>query len=425
MTLPIMESEIEPSMGGFVTNYPPFRRWKRAAVERLTAHDDEPIDIYVHIPFCVQRCSYCYYKTVSIGQHGDLVGGYVDCLCKEIETAAARFTLGRRPIASVYFGGGTPTLMKAPKLCQILDTIRGTFATGEPEVTVESEPVTLDSSKAKVLSRHGVNRFSIGIQSFSEDVLGGTGRRDTEARAVEAVRIALETGAVVNIDLICGLAGETDATWAHNIERSLDLGVHSITVYRLELYSNTNYYSGARGGTLELPSEAQRLDWMRYAVGRFAEAGYLPTNFYTFNKDGLNDHVHIRNRWSGRDCYGFGVSAFSSLGDDLFQNTNDLDGYLAETCVGELPLNRAYRLTGLERMIRHILLGLKTMRIDLDEFGRRHGFRLERLCDEAIRRLERDGLIHASCEAIELTPEGLLYGDHAGKTLAAFLEGLG
>jgi oxygen-independent coproporphyrinogen-3 oxidase len=133
----------DPKRTGFVTNYPNFLHWKTLNDEQL--NDTRPLNIYVHTPFCIQRCSYCYYKTVNLkpAEKKDRIGRYVDNLCKEIELASAQYTLGSRPVASVYFGGGTPTLLEGEQLERISDTLQKHLNFDNPEFTVEAEPVTL------------------------------------------------------------------------------------------------------------------------------------------------------------------------------------------------------------------------------------------------------------------------------------------
>ncbi|MCI5166355.1 MAG: hypothetical protein D3903_09720 [Candidatus Electrothrix sp. GM3_4] len=126
-----------PSRKGFVTNYPPFRQWKNTEGEEELS----PINIYVHIPFCLQRCAYCYYKTNEIKEKSSYLGRYVDALCREIELAASRFHLKSRKVNSVYFGGGTPTLLKPDQMRNITECLRKNLTIEEPEFTVEAEPV--------------------------------------------------------------------------------------------------------------------------------------------------------------------------------------------------------------------------------------------------------------------------------------------
>lgn len=414
-------SHIEPSRRGFITNYPPFRHWKRASVGGIL--EEKPLNIYIHIPFCVQKCAYCYYKTVALKDTRSAeIDKYAEAVCREIELAVERFHLGGRHIDSVYIGGGTPTVLKKENLIRIVECLHQNLNINEPEFTVETEPVTLTSDKADMLKQLGVNRLSLGIQSFCDSIIKLANRKDSEKKALQAIELARSTSQVVNIDLLSGLAGETKETWEYSIKRALSVGVESITIYKMELYANTNYYAAIRKANLELPSEATELEFMRYALEQFERAQYKPWCFFTFTKFGRYPHKHSPSVWSGNDCYGFGTSAFGSLDDRLLQNTNDHKKYIAALAKGELPVNRGYRLTYVDRMMRDVLLGMKLLSIDLQKFRDKYGYQLETLCAKVIDQLKAQEFITSSGNKIELTRKGILYGDYVGKTLAQSIK---
>jgi oxygen-independent coproporphyrinogen-3 oxidase len=414
-------AKTKPKRVPLIPNYPPFRQWKKAAVEEMLGV--KPINIYVHIPFCTQRCAFCYYKTVDLKERPE-VDEYVTAVCREIEMAAKRFHLGHRPVVSIYFGGGTPTLLREHHFEQLVECLHKNFSIGEPEFTVEAEPLTVTQKKMDTLSSLGVNRLSIGVQSFCDEIIKLSGRGHNEKQALRAINIARQAGNwQVNIDLLSGLAGETQETWERTMECALATEVESITVYKMEAYSNTQFYQlGVREKALELPSDEQELKFMQYAMEQFEQTQYLPWSFFTFTKMGRYVHKYIPSVWRGTDLYGFGVSAFGCLGDSLFQNTSDLEKYAATLAGDELPQARGYHLTSLERMIREVLLGMKLLRLDLKEFQRRHGFKLESLCASTLTQLESDSFISLSENEIELTLKGILYGDYVGQILAESLK---
>ena len=414
-------TQLEPKRIPLIPNYPPFRHWKKAAVEEMLG--EKPINIYLHIPFCTQRCAFCYYKTVDLKERPE-VERYVAALCKEIKIATRRFHLGQRSVASIYFGGGTPTLLREEHLQQLVECLHAHFKIDEPEFTVEAEPLTVSEKKMEVLRKLGVNRLSIGVQSFCDEIIKLSGRGHDEKQAFRAIDIARQAGDwQVNIDLLSGLAGETDKTWARTVECALTTEVESITVYKMEAYSNTHFYQlGVREKALELPSDEQESEFMQYALERFEQAQYLPWSFFTFTKRGRYKHQYIPNVWRGNELYGFGASAFGYLGDSLLQNTSDLEKYAATVETGELPLARGYHLTSLDRMLREVLLGMKLLRLDLKEFQKRHGFKLELLCASTIKQLELDNFISWSENEIELTAKGIMYGDYVGQSLTECLR---
>jgi oxygen-independent coproporphyrinogen-3 oxidase len=414
---------IEMTRKGFITNYPPYRYWRPEVAERFL--EPKPLNIYMHTPYCIQRCAYCHYKTTTLDDNRKTeIDRYVQALCKEIELASRRFHLAERKTISVYFGGGTPTLLSKDNLHRIFDTLRANLTLSDPEITVEGEPVTLIPAKAEFLQEMGVNRISLGVQSFSDQVVAKTGRRDTEKHALRAVELAKATGAIVNVDLMSGLAGETDATWAHTVARALTTDVHSLTVYKTELHANTEYYVNIKKQTLELPSDAEELKYAGYAIGELERHDYLPVNFFTFTKGGGHVQRHTTSKWMGDDIYAFGVSAFGSLGHFSIQNTSDVAQYIAMVEAGELPIARGYHLAAKDLMARDVVLGMKLIHLDRKTFQHRHGFDLVRLCAPAVDELVADDLITVTDERVSLTRKGILWGDFSGRKLAAAVDAI-
>ncbi|MFM7199345.1 MAG: coproporphyrinogen-III oxidase family protein [Myxococcota bacterium] len=414
-----------PSRKGFITNYPNFMQWKRLTAMEM--ENRKPLNLYLHMPYCIQRCSYCYYKTVNLrgAEKQQRMSRYVDALCRELALASKVYHLSDRPVISVYFGGGTPSLLAPELLIQINETLRQYYRLENAEYTIEAEPVTLTEEKAAVIMSMGATRISMGIQSFDTEIIKNSHRLDDEKKALRAIGVAKETGAVVNIDLMSGLAGETPQTWEHSVLRAIQTGVESITVYKTELYPNTEYYRNIKNSTLELPSDDDELKYVEHAVNELEKAEYIPWSFYTFTRHGKHAHVHSPSVFRGDDIYAFGTSAFGKLGGYLFQNTNDEDKYVEMITHEELPVQRGHLLTALDSMVRDVVLTMKLVRFDLRYFEQKYGVKLEVLCASAIEALCEGGLITHHDNALHLTQKGILYGDYAGKCLARSLISLG
>lgn len=421
--LNVIQDDLEVTRRGFVTNYPDFRQWRKEAVEQ--GLNKQPLNVYLHLPYCIQRCAYCHYKTTTLRDtHLSEIDRYVDSLCREIEIASERFHLRERPAISFYFGGGTPSLLSPRNIERIMQTLRQNLTFADPEINFEAEPVSLTSGKAEILKQHGVNRINVGIQSFCDDIVFRTGRRDTEKQALKAIEIALSTGAVVNVDLISGLVGETMETWAYSVRRAIESAAHSVTVYKLEVYANTDYYAQLRRQNISLPSDQEELELARYAIEQFTGAGYQLANFFTFTQGGKYVQRHTTTKWQGVDVYAFGSSAFGSLGNWAYQNTNDLERYSEFLEQGTLPLFRGYVYNDLELMTRDVILGMKLIRLDRGAFRKRHGLDLARLCAPILQQLQEDEFVTVDDEYISLSKKGILYGDYVGRVLAASLESL-
>ncbi len=423
--LNIIKDKPPLSRTGFVTNYPSFRYWRKPAAEAGLA--PKPLNVYVHMPYCTQRCGFCYYKTKTL--HATRVqemNRYVDALCREIELATEHFHLGDRPVTTIYFGGGTPTTMTAQNLTRVVETLRQNLTlTDDMEFTCEAEPVTLSQRKADTLQELGVNRISLGIQSFKDEIIAIAGRRDTEQQGLGAIEIAKGTGANVNIDLISGLAGESEETWKHSIRRAISTGVENITVYKLEIFANTEFGAELRKANIAVPKDQTEMEMIRYAVDEFRKADYLPINFFTFNKGGGYVQRHTRSNWEGRDLYAFGSSAFGALGHWGYQNYADIPTYCQTVEDGRLPAYRGYEYSSLDRMVRDVMLNMKCLHFDRKRFKQTHGFDLVALCGPTVQQLLDDGLIAVTPETISLTDKGLLWGDSVGRAFGAALEKLG
>ncbi|HTQ80490.1 MAG TPA: coproporphyrinogen-III oxidase family protein [Thermoanaerobaculia bacterium] len=422
--LNVLQDKNELTRRGFITTYPLFRYWRKEAVDEGLS--DKPLNVYVHLPYCIQRCAYCHYKTTTLKENQkSQIDRYVEALCHEIEIGSKRFHLKERPAITLYFGGGTPTLLSEENIDKIMATLYKNLNFVDPEITFEGEPVTLTPRKAEVLKKHGVNRISLGIQSFSDEIVFKTGRHDTEQQALRAIDAALRTGAVVNLDLISGLSGETDETWAHSVSTALATGAHGLTVYKLEIYANTDYYHGMKTEDLTLPSDDQEMAFVAYAYDEFRKGGYKPVNFFTFTKDGAYRQRHITTKWQGVDTYAFGVSAFGALGNWAYQNTNELELYQSMVEKDELPTFRGFVYTSLDLMVRDVMLGMKLIHFSHREFKRRYGMDLLRICGPEIKELIEGGFVTVSDENISLTDKGILYGDYTGRVLGNALQQFG
>lgn len=421
--LTIEHSKLDPKRVPLMPNYPPFRQWRKAAIGEMLG--ERPINIYVHIPFCSQRCAFCYYKTVDLKERPE-IDDYVAAVCQEIELATKQFYLSQRPVASIYFGGGTPTTLREHHLTQIVECLHKNLTIDNPQFTVEAEPLSVSAKKMNTLVELGVNRLSMGVQSFCDEIIELSGRGHDKKQALRALDIVRQAGNwSINIDLLSGLAGETQETWASSVECALACQVESITVYKMEAFSNTEFYKlGVKEKAVELPSDEQEMRFMQYAMEMFERSQYLPWSFFTFTKAGSYVNQYTNSIFQGTDLYGFGASAYGVLGQTLFQNTSDLEKYATQVGAGELPITRGHHLNSLEQMIRHVFLSMKLLRLDLKEFQKKHGFKLETLCASTIEQLHSEKFIFVSEDEIKMTSKGILYGDYVGQVLSNCLKKL-
>jgi oxygen-independent coproporphyrinogen-3 oxidase len=407
---------------GFVTNYPSSRYWKSSFTPTMAVNNR--LHLYIHIPYCIQRCAYCFFKITELADSDQAqMDQYVDYVCREIAMVSQAYGWQQRPVDTLYFGGGTPSLLKPHHLEKILSELNKHFNMALSEFVFEVEPITYTKSKAKQLGQFGITRMSFGIQSFVDEIVSKTGRKDTEKMNIDAIGRALDSGVTVNIDLLSGLEGETMGTWQHSVERAISLDVHAITVYKMELYKNSKYFSAVRKNTIVLPNDDEEIAFMRMAMGALKQANYHPSTYFTFTKNGDYPQGHIIKRWRGEDTYGFGVSAFSSLERAYIQNTSNTQTYIDKIEQGELPVDRGLQLNSKEVIARDIVLGMKTSEIDLDAFERKHGIALAVPNNEMLHLLVEKGFLSIENNVLRLTEQGVMYGDFSGKSLAkAWLE---
>jgi oxygen-independent coproporphyrinogen-3 oxidase len=416
-------AEPELSRKGVIINYPMFRFWNKDAVEEGLR--PKPLNLYIHMPYCIQRCAYCYFKTTTLKENRlSDIDRYVQSVCAELALGSRKFGLKERPVETIYFGGGTPTLMSEENIDRLFAAINENFTLAAPQITFEGEPVTLTARKAALLARHKVNRISLGIQSFKEEIVFQTGRRDTEEQAFEAIELAKSTGAEVNVDLISGLAGETAETWAYSVRRAIEADVHNITIYKLELYANTPYYSAEKHNEIALPTEEQELAFIEYAIAELKRHDYHAVNAFTFTKGGGHDQLNTRKRWQGNDSFACGVSAYGSLGTWQYQNTNDIQAYTEAIERDELPAFRAYNCTSFDLMVRDAVMGIKLVALDHVNFRAKHGIDLLHACAGELPRLTSKGFLTVDEREIRLTDRGIVYGDYVSRMLEGALKKL-
>lgn len=405
---------------GFITTYPPSRYWKGTFSAKQQAN--ETLHLYIHIPYCIQRCGYCFFNIIELHKSNqDQIDNYVDYLCREIALLADTYGWGARPVETLYFGGGTPSLLKPAHLDKIMSALNQHFNMQIEEFVFEVEPITYSKSKAQELSQFGITRLSFGIQSFDDEIVAKTGRKDTEKMNIRAIERALDTGVLVNIDLLSGLEGETEQTWKHSVDRAISLSPHSITVYKMELYQNSRYYADLRNDSIVLPTDDQEMIFMNYALEQLSENDYLNSTYFTFTKGGKYRQKHLNQRWMGEDTYGLGVSAFSSLQRAYVQNTSSTEKYCEAIDKNELPVERGMHLTSLDLMARDIILGMKTSRLDTKWIKQRHGINLLSDNNDMLKTLVKHEFVTVEDKMIRMTRKGVFYGDFVGKSLGRYV----
>jgi oxygen-independent coproporphyrinogen-3 oxidase len=409
----------------FVATYPPFSVWSEQAVERdaMPALDtpgdpDVPLGLYLHIPFCRKRCHFCYFRVYTDKASQD-VGRYLDVIAREWELYTRRPAIAGRKVNFVYFGGGTPSYLSTEQLQRLVKRLTKTTSwEGAEEVTFECEPGTLTDKKLSVIRELGVTRLSLGVENFDDRILELNGRAHRSPEIDRAYAAARALGfPQINIDLIAGMLGETEANWQRCIEKTLALAPDSITIYQMELPFNTTISKDLLKGT-RLFSEpvanwTTKRRWVREAFEALEAAGYTIRSAYTAVKDPARTRFIYTDRlWQGADMVGLGVSSFGHVNRVHMQNVDTWEAYIDRIERGEIPLSRAYRPTDDERMIRELVLQLKLGSVRPAYFAQKYGVNLVDRFSKELRALESSGdVAEASPDIIRLTRQGLLRVD--------------
>jgi oxygen-independent coproporphyrinogen-3 oxidase len=417
----------EPTEVGsyFVANYPPFSVWSPEAVARdarpaLAAPPAPgvPLGVYLHIPFCRKRCHFCYFR-VYTDKNAQEVNHYLDVLAREWELYGKLPAITGRDIDFVYFGGGTPSFLSTPQLERLVTRLSAVAPwTKAQEITFECEPGTLTESKLAAIRRFGVTRLSLGVENFDDHILEINGRAHRSAEIGQAYGHARRLGFPhINIDLIAGMLGETDANWRACIDKTIALDPDSVTIYQMELPYNTtisrDLLKGTRLFSDPVANWATKRRWTEEAFDALERAGYHMLSAYTVVKDPTRTRFLYTDRlWQGADMAGLGVASFGHINGVHMQNFDSWETYSAAVERGEIPLSRAYRPTAEERLIRELVLQLKRGSIRPAYFREKYSVDiLERFANQFASLKAEGHLVEAAEGAVTLSRKGLLRVD--------------
>ncbi len=364
----------------------------------------KPLELYIHIPFCIRKCAYCDFLSAPAAP--EVQEAYVGQLLQEI--AASKKLPEDYEAVTVFFGGGTPGILKGELLCSILRALRDRFSVREDaEITVEANPGTVNRDKLVQYREAGVNRISLGLQSADNQELKLLGRIHTWEQFLESFQLARETGfRNINVDLMSALPGQTTESVHRTLERVLALSPEHISAYSLILEEGTPFYKRYEGHPELLPSEEEERQMYYDTRDRLCACGYEHYEISNFAKPGYACR-HNLGYWERRDYKGFGLGAASLLENVRYTNQTDLTEYLKGNFAGtEEPLT--------EQAVReeYFFLGLRKME------GVEPG-RYREHYEERIQRLQAQQLLEEKDGRIRLTERGT---DVSNYVMAQFLD---
>lgn len=406
----------------FVSNYPPYSFWSpsraheaHAALDRPAA-PGTPLGVYLHIPFCRKRCTFCYFK-VYTDKNSSEIESYLEAAVDELKLYAAKpFIAGRKP-KFIYFGGGTPSYISSSQLTNLVTGMKKYLPWDQAaEVAFECEPGTLTEAKLHAIKDMGATRLSLGVENFDEEILRTNGRAHGAKEIGRAYDYARSIGfPQINIDLIAGMVGETDANWRDNIRQLIDLSPEMVTIYQMEIPPNTVIFKEMQASGQSVAPVAgwkTKREWVRYAFAELEKAGYTVTSTTTAVKDpGKNLFLYREYLWRGADMIGLGVASFSHVGGTHFQNDSEFESYIAKLRDGRLPIHRALTPNTEERMIREFILQMKFGQVQPKYFRDKFGMDVRERFAATLENFKDRGLLTMNEKEIRLSREGLLRVD--------------
>jgi len=358
--------------------------------------------IYLHIPFCKSRCSYCDFAT-DVYRSNDAVERYVNALCKEIKGSAAK-------IDTIYFGGGTPSLLSAKQVERIIEALDQKFDIADVrEITMEMNPATVTPETLRDYRALGVNRASFGVQTFDDRSLKLLARGHDANDARQTFKMLRDAGFEnISFDLIAGLPGQTLEDWNNNLNEAISMSPEHLSLYILEIHQSTPLAEQLRSGRQPQPDDQLAAEMYEMMLDKLANASYKQYEISNFSKPGF-ESKHNTKYWTLDPVFGFGVSAHSFDGKERYANERDTAKYvemIEKTDSAEVMREK------IDLASEFIFLGLRIESgIDLPSFAERFGFDLMDKYRTEVERLVDLDLVEMTENNFRLTRKGKLFSN--------------
>lgn len=369
--------------------------------------------IYLHIPFCKSRCSYCDFAT-DVFRSDEAVERYVSSLCSEIKNSKFKIKNSEENIDTVYFGGGTPSLLTAKQLEKILNALRTTFKFAEKiEFTLEMNPATVTLEKLLDYKNLGVNRASFGVQTFDDRALKILARGHNANDALTTFKLLRQANFDnISFDLIAGLPNQTLPDWEYNLNKALNLQPEHISLYLLEIHEATPLAEQIRSKRQPLPDEDLAGEMYELMIEKTIEKGYEQYEISNFCLPGF-ESKHNSKYWLCEPVYAFGVSAHSFNGKNKrWSNERDTNKYVQLIEKGESSIAETNLLTQKQLSAEFAFLNLRlTKGLDLENYKSRFGIDLMAEFVEDLNHLYEAELIIVKNGKLKLTHKGMVYSN--------------
>ena len=364
--------------------------------------------IYIHIPFCTQICHYCDFNKFFI--QNQPVDGYIHSLIQEMDL----YHLSQNePMSTIFIGGGTPSALEPNQLEQLLNATKEKIKLAPGyEFTVEANPGDLTKDKMRIMKEAGVNRLSLGVQSFNEELLKKIGRAHNVRDVYETIDMAREAGFEnISIDLIYSLPGQTLADLEDTLDRALQLDLPHFSAYSLIIEPKTVFYIMLNKGKLSLPGEDAEASMYEYVMERLTKAGYQQYEISNFAKAGYESR-HNLVYWNNEEYYGLGAGAHGYLNGVRYHNHGPLKKYMNAIKENRKPIIEQITVSLKEKMEEEMFLGLRKMEgVSPQAFQQKFSQDIQDVFGDTLNRMVSDGLLEISEGRIKLTQSGKLMGN--------------
>ena len=359
--------------------------------------------IYLHIPFCATKCYYCAFNTYAF--HKEDAKAYLAALRTEMELYAPE----TEPLQTIFIGGGTPSILSANALKQLLTDIHQHFQVmPDAEITVECNPGTVDSEKLNVMRDNGVNRLSFGLQAMQDDTLKQLGRIHSVAEFLQSYQLTREGGFEnINIDLIFALPDQTMEAWHHTLKEVIALEPAHISAYNLVMEEATPFYEWWQAGELHLPTEDTEADMFQYTIDTLTAHGYDHYEICNFAKP---NHLARHNLvyWNNQPCIGIGVGACGYINGVRYTNIRGIAPYIRKLSQRHKPISDTEHMTGHAEKAETLMLALRKREgISLEAYRNRFGEAIEVGFESILKKWLDLQLLERTPTHLRLTPRGL------------------
>ena len=365
----------------------------------------KPRAAYIHVPFCAHRCGYCDFTLVA--GRDDLIEGYLSAI--EIELRGLE---QRQSVDTLFLGGGTPTHLSAKQLARLMGLLLHWFELADGwEFSVEANPAGLEADKIDVLADAGVNRVSLGLQSFDADMLNLLQRDHRKAEILQAVQRLRNRVDNISFDLIFAVPGQTPVLWQDTLQQAVELRPQHISTYGLTFEKGTSFWARLKNGALTEVGEELQREMYAAAMDRLTAAGYEQYELSNFARPGFQCR-HNEVYWKGRPYYAFGPGAARYIAGRRETNHRSVTIWLKRVLAGESPIGETEELSDEDRARETLVIGLRRCDgIHKDQFHTQTGFDVNRLAGKTIAKYCRAGVLEEVDSHLRLTREGRFLAD--------------